>query len=225
MRDEDDTEGPRRRSDRRRRITILAACVVAALGYAAGSGSGLGDVRNLDVRSWFEPGPDFERAEVVAADEDGELRVELLVAGARGSERCVRLRTFASGATTDGPSRCERAGRLNAWDDGELEIRRPDQRFGSMTEVAVGPLAAGSVALWGAVHPAVTAVAVRLGDGAEYAFSPQHPDGWFAVLLPAGVTDRDVETGLLVNRVAAIELFDEAGNRFTVVDGSAVTRP
>ena len=105
----------------------------------------------------------------------------------------------------DGPAR--------PWSDADFQLIRPNDRFGLLIEVPLGPIGEGSgaVALVGAVYADVRAIKVEFGDGSEYTFNLVTDDGWFAVILPDGVVDIDRVDGGLVNGVVALELVDADG--------------
>lgn len=215
---------PRRQGLRRwQRGAIVVAFVAAAgLGLAAGTGLSPGDAKETVLqRLYGDPEPQIDRAAVVASDSAGPASIEVLLAPTdRGRGECIVIRTDWRGPTPDGSTgvagqqvRCSFDGPMVGFADPEFRILRPADRFGLLIEVPIGPPAggAGSVALVGAVYEDVESITADFGDGAQYTFNVVSDDGWFAVVLPAGVVDVDRFDGTLVNRVASLKLIDLDG--------------
>lgn len=201
---------------------VLVGVVVAAAGLAAGARISPSDAIDA-LRGAFEDEPEIDlvAADVVAVDESGATRIEVWFgpSTADGDEcRFVRVVSVTSGIV-DGAVRCVDEPML-PWSEPEFEVRTTSQYFGFVHETPIGMSETGfdAVAISGAVHPAVTAVTARFGDGAEYSFVPDPELGWFAVVLPSAIADPSVEDGRLVNVLVELELFDAEGRVLTTVD-------
>jgi len=223
----DDTDStpevaPLRRSLRRsQRVAIVAVLVLAAgLGLAAGAGVSPDDVEQAVLQSWHgDPAPQIERAAIVASDSAGRASIEMLLAPTdRGQGECIVVRTFWREVAGE-EVRCSFDRPIVGFSDPEFRILRPSDRFGLLLEVPIGPAdgGAGAVALVGAVYEDVDSITVDFGDGAQYTFNVVSDHGWFAVILPDGVTDLDRLDGTLVNGVVSLKLIDIEGRVLTTI--------
>lgn len=202
-------------SVRRRTIVAAAAIALAALAFLAGSGTlsvPFGGGGTIDV-TWVD-------ADVVAADEDGDVRAQVMLAEA-DEGGCVRVSVADGDSSVVSDARC--GDPLSPWDDPDFAVVRLDDYFGSLGQYPL-PRTDGSwrVALAGSVHPDVVRVTAHLGDGTEYSFVTRNPGGWFVALVPVDVADPAVATGLLVNAPVRLELFDADGTRVASVDLTTV---
>lgn len=204
-------------STRRKLGIVLGAVAVAFAAFLAGSGGDLGRLTGGDdAASDDRDGADgdWERAEIVAVDDDGQVGARVEIAPALdGTGRCVRV--LLAGEV--GGARCSEAP-LNAWDDPAFELRRNEQYFESLVEHAASVDGRWAVALSGAVHPDVVRVTAHFGDGSQYSFVTRNAGGWFVTVLPDDVADPAVADGRLVNAPIRLELFDVEGTRVAVVD-------
>ncbi len=207
------------RSASRRRWFAPVLVLAAVTGLAAGSGVSPGDVVEWvrDVVSQ-DPTPDVERSVLVASDSTPTDVVELWTGPATGgSASCSFVRVTWDIGRAETAQKCSKT--LVPWEDADFRIVRVADYFDSAVETPIGSKTDGyrSVALTGLVHPDVTAVTARFGDGSEYSFVPRD-DGWFAVILPPEVTDMDRTDGHLVNVLVELRLFDDDGGVLATVD-------
>lgn len=218
--DDDGTDPPVER--RSRWLIPLVVVVVALAGLAAGAGFTPSDAVDA-VRGIVESDPSIDEAaaEVVADDASDAMSVEVRFGPTEnGAGECVFVRTIADASgVTDGEQWCVDAPML-PWSDAEFELRSTSQYFGFVHETPIGNPDDGfdGVALSGAVHPAITAIAASFGDGTEYSFVPDDGDGWFVVILPDEIADLDRDDGTLVNVLVGLRLFDNEGRALTTVD-------
>jgi hypothetical protein len=195
---------------RRRRLAIAVVAVALAAGsYLVGSGrvpwGGGSDAVSGD----------WSAARVMASDTSDGVAAGVEVAPAAGAPgTCVRVE-LAAGETV---ATAESCGADLPWVDPGFEVVRLSDRFGSIGEIAVRDGDRWRVALHGAVHPDVTRVNARFGDGGEYSFVTRGADGWFVSILPVDVADPDTDDGHLVNPLVRLELFDDEGTRLASVN-------
>ncbi len=206
-------------------LIALVLAVVALAGLMAGSGVSPREVADgIRELASGEATIDILGATVVAFDEAESRRVELWMGPTTdGDGQCRFVRTLsAATGIVDGDVACV-DGSMLPWSDPEFEIAVPSQYFGFVSETAIGSsrTAFDAVALSGSVHPSITAMTARFGDGAEYSFVPDPQGGWFAVILPAEISDISSEDGALVNVLVELELFDAEGRVLTTVDVAA----
>jgi hypothetical protein len=202
-----------------RRWVAPLLVVAAVTGLAAGSGVSPGDVVEWvrDVVSQ-DPTPDVERSVLVASDSTPTDAVELWTGPATsGSSSCSFVRVTWDLGREETAQKCSKT--LVPWEDADFRVVRVADYFDSVIETPIGSMTDGyrSVALTGLVHPDVTAITARFGDGSEYSFVPR-ADGWFAVVLPPEVTDMDRTDGHLVNVLVELRLFGDDGGVLTTVD-------
>ncbi len=208
---------PRTTARHRWVATALVAAAVAGLtaGYGVSPNDAVGWVRDIVVR---DPTPDVGRAVLVASDSTSTDGVELWTGPATsGSSSCSFVRITWELGRADTGQKCSQT--LVPWSDADFRIVRVADYFDSVVETPIGSMADGfrSVALTGLVHPDVTAITARFGDGREYTFVPRD-DGWFAVILPSQVADMDRTDGHLVNVLVELRLFDADGGVLATID-------
>lgn len=207
------TTGGRAGWSRRRKLAIaLGAVALAGAAFLAGSGGEVGWLGDGAAPEPADGDADWGLAETVAVDDDGAVVATVELAPANHG-RCLRVRIDAAvGAAHCGPQLA------TPWDDPEFEVERVDQYFGALFEHAAEVDGRWTVALSGAVHPAVVRVTAHFGDGRQYSFVTRNPGGWFVTVLPDDVADPAVADGRLVNAPARLELFDAEGTRLATVD-------
>ena len=200
----------------------VALAVVAVTGLLAGAGVSPSDIAGAvtDLVA-ADPTIDEVAASAVASDEAGSSRVEVWFGPTGDGDGACRFTRVVSARAgiVDTDTRCV-DGTMLPWADPEFDLVNPRQYFGFVDEVAVGSADAGfeAVAIGGAVHPGVTAMTARFGDGSEYSFVPDPLTGWFAVILPDQIADIDPTSGSLVNVLVELQLFDEDSRVLTSVD-------
>ncbi|MEQ8436193.1 MAG: hypothetical protein RIB65_01800 [Ilumatobacter fluminis] len=202
----------------------VAVLAVAMAGLLVGTGFDLGSLFGGDD----PPDPlagldeiDWSTGVVVAGDEHDGVGADMVLAVGGDDARCVGIRTDLGDEPA--PVRCGLDGFINRWDDPQAQATVMSDHFGFLDEVVV----ADGDGTWtnvlaGAVSPQVVRVTAHLGDGGEYSFVTRNDGGWFVAVLPASITDPDVETGELLNGPVELDLYDDEGNRITVID---LTRP
>jgi hypothetical protein len=209
-----DSQSARRRKHRWKAVGFTIP-VLAVVGVSTAAAAGwlpdgvMSRFQELVSLSGNDLSLDTSRASLIAQAESGDYRVEMWKAPSDSDGDCVYLRyqwhLDAADPSENGPVGCSIVGSgdpLGALDVYALGVP-------ALFDGESG-LPAATAITGRADDPTVRSLDITFRDGRHVNIGITDPDGWFAVILPANLTEPD-DNGVYQNPPAKVALLDAAG--------------